>query len=90
MNCKKCGAKLPRAGFVCSNCQVLISKEQINNQNELNNNTFLKDGYVSEKYGGKKQLFIKREEKSFKSLGFSILLMFLLIIILIGFIVYLF
>lgn len=89
MNCKRCNAPLPSTGYVCSRCGAMMSIEQIQEQKEnlKQNTSYNRSELVSEKYGGKKQIFEgRREEKNSLLLiivMFSILI-FLLVIIGIG------
>ena len=55
MYCKKCGAALPSDGFICHNCGALMSKEQIDKQNNYIREQKKNDKRVvllSEKYNG--------------------------------------
>ena len=68
MKCKRCGVALPNEGFLCSHCGMMMSKEQIEEQKKYMQQNFdnHKVELVSEKYGGKKQIFQKREESDKK------------------------
>lgn len=89
MECKRCGHALPKTGFVCTNCGMMMNVEQIKTQREnikMENkmNTLL----VSEKYGHKNFIYEKREEKPKKGKGILLFLGILLLIILLGILVY--
>jgi uncharacterized membrane protein YvbJ len=89
MNCKRCGNPLPSKGYVCSFCGLMLDNKQIDMQKELlKNNTQLKPDLVSEKYGGKSQVFQSREDKPTSYLGIFIIFGILLLIIVIITIVY--
>ena len=88
MICKKCGVELPKSGFVCTNCGVMMSAEQMKEQKErmkLNENHF-QQGYVAEQYGLKKMLFQKREEKKSFGLLFFFLGFFVFVLLLVLFV----
>lgn len=87
MNCKNCGKPLSGNGYVCKFCGVMMDEEQIKKQKSLiipNN----KPLFVSEKYGGKMQIYEKRSQKENKLIGFIIIMAVLLLIIILALIVY--
>lgn len=89
MNCKRCGAPLPSYGYVCTHCGVFMDKDQIEMQKSLQKENFpQKAELISEKYGGKKQIFQKREEHHKIQYAFIVLLgivLFLLFIVFAGY-----
>lgn len=89
MKCNRCGAPLPSHGYVCSQCGMFMNKEQIEIQKrDMANNINLKTELVSEKYGGKKEIFKGREVRENKSLAFILWLSVLLFIIILAIFVY--
>ena len=89
MNCKRCGAKIYSGTYICPNCKVLMDSEQIKLQKELmKNDVCIKEGLISEKYGGKKQLFEKRDDYDTRFRAIIVLFFGLLVIFLIVGIVY--
>lgn len=89
MKCNRCGAPLPSRGYVCSQCGMFMNKEQIEIQKrDMANNINLKTELVSEKYGGKKEIFKGRDVRENKSLAFLVLFGVLIFIIVIAIIVY--
>lgn len=89
MNCKRCGAPLPSQGYVCSQCGMFMSSEQIEIQKQyMKNNNDLRAELVSEKYGGKKEIYQSREVRENKGLAFLALFGVLIFIIIIAIIVY--
>lgn len=90
MNCKRCGAPLPSQGYVCSQCGMFMNKEQIDIQKGFlrSNNAHLKAELVSEKYGGKKQIFQGRDSLENKGMAIFVLFGILLLIIIIALVVY--
>ena len=89
MNCKRCGSPLPSHGFVCTHCGVFMDKDQIEMQKSLQKDNIPKRvELVSEKYGGKKEIFQGREDTSKSVSIFFILLGILIFIIFIVFLVY--
>lgn len=90
MKCKRCNSPLPSKGYVCSHCKTLMSNEQIKIQKELlsNHSSNTRAELISEKYGGKKQVFIGREEKEHKSVSILFLFLFLLLFVVIVLLVY--
>lgn len=90
MNCKRCGSPLPSQGYICSHCGMLMSSEQIEIQKTLlkDNNAHLKADLVSERYGGKKQIFQGREGNDNKYISIFLLFGVIALILLIAIIVY--
>lgn len=90
MVCKKCGRALPSEGFVCKNCGVLMTEEQIKEQKEYmkENNTKYKTKFIGEEYNNGK-LFESRDNSSNKLMGLLVVGGVLLIIIIIAILVYL-
>ncbi len=86
MVCKRCGAPLPSEGFVCKQCGMMFDEEQIKMQKEQEQGG-KKVEYVTEKYGGQKQLFKGREPQNNKK-GFLIPIIFLILLILVMVLVY--
>lgn len=85
MKCKRCGHSLPETGFICPNCNTMMSIDQIKIQKEnqkKENKPSLE--MISEKYGFKKQIYEKREEQKFKfyPLLFGIGILFAIILFL--------
>lgn len=89
MNCKRCGTPLPSNGYVCSHCGLMMDNDQITMQKQMmkNNNSYRAE-LVSEKYGGKKQVFQGREQNENKVLGLIVILGVLLLIIILAIVVY--
>lgn len=89
MECKKCGHPLPKTGFVCTNCGMMMSAEQIKIQRDnIKMENKMNALLVSEKYGHKNFIYEKREERKRKGKGIFVLLGLLLLIILLGILVY--
>lgn len=89
MECKKCGHPLPKTGFVCTNCGMMMSPEQIKIQRDnIKMENKMNALLVSEKYGHKNFIYEKREERTRKGKGIFVLLGLLLLIILLGILVY--
>lgn len=85
MECKRCGHALPPTGFICPNCKMMLSGEQIKIQKErLQMSKPLNTGMVSEKYGHKDFIYKKREKKKPKFIGIVFLLGILLLLAFIG------
>lgn len=88
MVCKRCGAPLPSQGYVCKQCGMLMNSDQIEQQKQFIKNNSLKAELVSEKYGGKKQIFQGRNTGENKGKAFLILFGILIFIIIVALIVY--
>lgn len=89
MECKRCKSPLPPTGFICGNCGMMMSEEQIKIQKEnrkVNHN--LKTELVSEKYGHKDFIYKKREETKSKYIGIFVLVGILFGILLLALLVY--
>jgi len=89
MNCKRCGTPLPSSGYLCSHCGLMMDSNQIEIQKQMikNNNSYRAE-LVSEKYGGKKQVFQGREQNENKVLGAIVISGVLLLIIISAIVVY--
>lgn len=85
MQCKRCGAPLSSEGYLCKQCGMMMDSDQIIEQKKYQDLTGLnkKTEFVSEKYGGKQQIFIGREEKEASLKGIVILFIILILLILI-------
>ena len=90
MDCKRCKSPLPSQGYVCKQCGMLMSSEQIELQKTFmkENNMHLKAELISEKYGGKKQIFEMREKDENNLIFFTFFFGVLLIIFIIVIVVY--
>ena len=84
MNCKRCGSPLPAQGYICKKCGMMMSSEQIDSQKKFMaaNQGKLKPELVSEKYGGKKQIYESRDKEEVSIKGIVILFIILLLILL--------
>lgn len=88
MVCKRCGAPLPSQGYVCKQCGMLMSSDQIEEQKQSIRNNGLSTELVSEKYGGKKQIFQGRDGVENKGKALLVLFGILIFIIIVALIVY--
>lgn len=90
MICKRCGKALPSEGFVCKNCGMLMSEEQIKEQKKYikENNLKLQPKFISEQYG-KKDLYLARDNSSNKMIGLITIIGILILVFIVAVLVYL-
>lgn len=90
MECKRCKKPLSQTEYICRNCGLMMSGEQIKKQKEqMKINKPLQTQLVSEKYGHKDFIFQKREKASPKLFGIFFLFGMVLLLFLIVLLVYL-
>ena len=89
MECKRCKSPLPFTGYVCLNCGMMMSEEQIKLQKEnMKMNSNINTQMISEKYGHKDFIYKKREETKPKYIGILILVAIICVILILTLFVY--
>ena len=85
MICSRCGRPLPNKGVTCKFCGMLMSQEQIDYQNKMNDKHAQKLELLGEKYGRENKVEYRKEEN--KILRLAIIAVTLLILITIAIII---
>ena len=87
MYCKKCGAALPSAGFVCRSCGAMMDEEQIKTQKrfmEEKEKTKIEVNLLSDRYSREPINRDYKKQKENKYLGAVLIVLVVIILVILA------